>query len=303
MIIDKFKCNDGYEIHTTIWNKVDKPIGVIQLIHGMTSYGAQFDNFATKLNEAGYIAFADDHRSHGNTSGVDKLGVSKADNFNKCVSDEIEITDMLIDKYSLPVQIFAHSYGSFLAQRYIQLASDKISGIILSASAYMNNRLFMGKLITFFQRLFFGLEKPDNLLYKMTYLANDKPFADENMPNAWLSRDPKVVDEYNQDELCNYICSIGFYYSMMRALPLTYKTSNLEKIRKNLPIYIASGSQDPLGGMGERVKELKEMYENLSIENIKMDLFEGARHQLTNDPEKDTIIPQFIAFYNRNIGK
>ena len=35
----------------------------------------------------------------------------------------------------VPVVLFAHSMGSFMAQRYIQLYGDEIDGVVLSGSA------------------------------------------------------------------------------------------------------------------------------------------------------------------------
>ncbi|HHT82970.1 MAG: alpha/beta fold hydrolase [Christensenellales bacterium] len=297
-----FTSFDGYRLHCALWEQVKEPKGIIQLIHGMTSYGLRYDDFAKKLNQAGYIVFADDHRGHGLTAGKDKLGQVDKNNFFNCVKDQIGITKMLREKYGLPVQLFAHSYGSFLAQRYIQLAGEKISGVILSGSSYMGGKkLILGKIITSLQRLFFGDYKKDKLLYNMTYKANNKPFLSDNLDNAWLNRDLEKVKQYNSDPLCGYIVSIGFYYSMMRGLIECYKEENIAKIPKDLPILIMSGALDPLGGMGEKVKKLYEMYKSYEIKNLSLKIYDNVRHELTGDPEQDKIIADMLDFYNGNI--
>src|SRR5690554_3752508 len=135
-----FTSFDNTKLNCALWERVKEPKGVIQIIHGMNSHAKRYHDFAKKLNQNGYIVFADDHRGHGKTAGEDKLGQVGKDNFNNCVKDQIEFTKTLKQKYNLPVQLFAHSYGSFLAQRCIQLAGDLIDGVILSGSAYMGGK-------------------------------------------------------------------------------------------------------------------------------------------------------------------
>ncbi len=298
-----FTSFDNTKIHCTLWADVNNPKGVIQILHGMTSYGKRYNDFAMYLNDNGFIAFADDHRGHGNSSAPDKLGQVGKDNFLNCVKDQIEITKMLKDRYQLPIQLFAHSYGSFLAQRYIQLAGSLINGIILSGSAYMGKKkLLLGKVITSIQSLFFGDDKPNKFLYNLTYKSNNKPFLSENINNAWLNRDLSKVKDYNNDPECNYIVSIGFYYSMMRGMYQSYIKKNLNNIPKNLPIKILSGALDPLGGMGEKVKKLFDMYNSINIEDVSMKLYPQVRHELTGDPDKELILSDIVEFYNSNIN-
>ncbi|MFW5780553.1 MAG: alpha/beta fold hydrolase [Bacillota bacterium] len=296
-----FTSFDDTKLNCTLWDDVKEPKGVIQIIHGMNSYAAMYDDFAKILNNHNYIVFADDHRGHGMTAGKEKLGQVGKDNFMNCVKDQIEFTKMLKEKYNLPVQLFAHSYGSFLAQRYIQLAGNLISGVILSGSAYMGGkRLILGKIITAVQSLFFDINKKDKLLYKMTYKSNNKPFLSDNLDNAWINRNLEKVKQFNDDPLCGYIVSIGFYYSLMRGLIECYIKQNLEKIPLDLPIFIMSGALDPLGEMGKKVEQLYELYENIGIKNLAIKIYDNVRHELTGDPDQDKIISQMLDFYNKN---
>lgn len=293
---------DKKELNCTIWEDVKDAKGVIQVLHGMTSYGKRYQDFAKTLNANGYIVFADDHRGHGKSLVTSEFGQVGKQNFLNCVKDQIEITKMLKQKYQLPVQLFAHSYGSFLAQRYIQLSGNLINGIILSGSAYMGGKkLCLGKIITAIQSFFFGDYKPNKLLYNMTYKSNNKPFLSENLNNAWLNRDLEKVKQYNSDPQCNYIVSIGFYYSLMRGLADSYKKDNLNAIPKDLPIKIMSGALDPLGGMGKKVTELFELYKSLDIKTLSMNLYPDVRHELTGDPDKELIISDILDFYNSNL--
>jgi alpha-beta hydrolase superfamily lysophospholipase len=296
-----FKSYDGKELACFLWDDVKNPKGVIQIIHGMTSHMQRYTELGETLNSYGYIAYGDDHRPHGETAGLQNLGKAGKNNFEENVLDEIAITEMLKKRYNLPVQLFGHSYGSFLSQSYITKRPDLLDGLILSGSAFMGGpRLIFGKLLTGIQRLGIKMDEPNKMLFKMTFIANDKFFPSDKIANAWLNRDPEKVKLYNDDPYCNFFMTHGFYYSMMRGLQKAYKKPAMARIRKDLPIYIISGSKDPLGAMGEKVKKLYNAYLGLGL-NVKMKLYEDARHELTSDPEKDTIIREMVEFFDSNL--
>lgn len=296
-----FESYDGKRLACFLWDDVENPKGVIQLIHGLTSHTMRYEDFAKTLNENGYIVFGDDHRMNGQTAGLENLGRAGKNNFNENVLDEIAITKMLKEKYDLPIQLFAHSYGSFLAQRYIELGGNLIDGVLLSGSAYMGgNMLFLGKVLTFFQRLFLGTYNPGNMFYKMTFTSNDQYFLQDNIKNAWLNRDLEKVKIYNADPLCDFIMSNGFFYALMRGLADANKQKNLKKIRKDLPITIMSGELDPVGGMGKKVTALYELYKSLGL-HASMKIYKDVRHELTADFDEEVIVGEMIRFFNSNL--
>lgn len=296
-----FESYDGKRLACFLWDDVENPKGVIQLIHGLTSHTMRYEDFAKTLNENSYIVFGDDHRMNGQTAGLENLGRAGKNNFNENVLDEIAITKMLKEKYDLPIQLFAHSYGSFLAQRYIELGGNLIDGVLLSGSAYMGgNMLFLGKVLTFFQRLFLGTYNPGNMFYKMTFTSNDQYFLQDNIKNAWLNRDLEKVKIYNADPLCDFIMSNGFFYALMRGLADANKQKNLKKIRKDLPITIMSGELDPVGGMGKKVTALYELYKSLGL-HASMKIYKDVRHELTADFDEEVIVGEMIRFFNSNL--
>ena len=296
-----FKSFDGKALSCFLWVDVQNPIGIIQLVHGLTSHTRRYADFAEALNKSGFIVFGDDHRMNGATAGIENLGKAGYDNFNENVEDELEITRMLKERYSLPVQLFSHSYGSFLAQRYIEKEKSLINGVIMSGSAHMGGaRLLFGKAITFFQRLLFDVHAPGRMFYKITFSLNDKYFKDDKIKNAWISRDFKEVETFNGDPLCDFIMSHGFFYSLMRGLYDVYRRENLKSIRKDLPVLIMSGDKDPLGGMGEKVRKLNALYLELGL-NVSMKLYENVRHELTSDFESERIIGDITSFFKSNL--
>ncbi|MDE6189154.1 MAG: alpha/beta hydrolase, partial [Clostridia bacterium] len=130
---------DDYEVTLTIWEPEGEAKGIVQIFHGMVEHILRYDDFARYLNGKGYIVAGDDHRGHGRTAKQEFLGlVPFGHTYFDTIDDEITITAYLKEKYpNLPVFIFAHSYGSFLGQGYIQQNSKEIAGCILSGSAML----------------------------------------------------------------------------------------------------------------------------------------------------------------------
>ena len=61
-------------------------------------------------------------------------------------------------------------------------------------------------------------------------------------------------------------------------------------------MYIISGKEDPVGGMGEGVKRMYEKYKATGIENIKMELVDDARHELHNEAMRYEVFDRISEF-------
>jgi alpha-beta hydrolase superfamily lysophospholipase len=80
--------------------------------------------------------------------------------------------------------------------------------------------------------------------------------------------------------------SIAFYKNFFDGLSKIYDSQRLASIDKNLPIFIVSGDKDPVGKMGKAVSGLYNMYKNIGIKDVKIKLYENARHEIVNELNK-----------------
>lgn len=283
---------DDYRVVMSIWEPDQDPKGIVQIFHGMVEHIDRYDDFAKYLNSQGYVVAGDDHRGHGRTAGADFLGkVPFGHTYFDTIDDEKVITAYLKERYGdLPLFVFAHSYGSFLGQGYIEQNSENIDGCILSGSANMSGvEPKIGRFIANIQHKLYGKDKTAEFIKNMTFGAYEKPFKKEKRANAWLNRDASECEKYNADKYCNYTMSVGFYKNFFDGLCRIYKPERLAGIDKKLPIFIISGDKDPVGKMGKAVSKLYDMYTQLGIENVKIKLYEGARHEIVNELNKDEV--------------
>ena len=283
----------GYDNSTLVgyyWEDVSNPKGVVQIIHGMQEHAKRYDDFAKFLNSNGYIVFASDLRGHGETVGdVNKQGYSDGDIFEQIINDQITISNMLKEKYNLPLYVIGHSFGSFVSQMYISRCNvaDKV---ILSGSAYTKNIAFtFGNIVAHINSAFVGKDKTAKFLEKNSFGAYGKKFEDGN----WLTRNKEIFDEYKKDPYCGHPFPYSFYKSMFSGALKNYK--NLGNINKNMPILILSGDDDPVGNYGKLVVKLYNTYKKQGL-NVQYKLYNGARHEILNETNKQEVYQDIIDF-------
>ena len=67
-------------------------------------------------------------------------------------------------------------------------------------------------------------------------------------------------------------------------------------IRKDIPILIISGEDDPVGGYGKGIRKIHKLYKNAGIEDVRLKLFPGDRHELLNEIDKDAVMEEIGRF-------
>lgn len=287
-----YKAFDNKDINLAVWDKVENPKAVVQILHGMAEHMGRYDDFACFLNKSGYIVLGDDHRAHGLTD-IDNLGkTGEGDLFENTVKDEIGISKWAIEKYKLPLVTFGHSYGSFLMQRYLLENSTVMSGCILTGSAFMRGAAVkLGRALAT-SRSKKHIHDSGKLFAKMTFISYDKKFR-EGL-NAWLSRDIVQVGKYNTDNLCGFTCSNGFYKYFFNGLRTIYK-ADLTSMNKDLKLMIASGGKDYVGGCSKLTVSLFNRYKNAGL-NPQLKIYSDARHEILNETNNAEVYCDLLKF-------
>lgn len=301
----KFTAMDGVIINVHKWGLEEGQAikGVVQISHGMAEWAYRYDYFAKALNREGYIVYANDHRGHGLTApSMEDVGyISDNDGFFDKVEDMRELNQLIREEHpSLPVVLFGHSMGSFLSQRYIQLYGSDLVGVILSGSNGKQGPIInLGIALAYLEMKFKGRRHRSRLLDKLSFGSYNRAFPDNRTKFDWLSRDEKLVDRYIEDPYCGGIFTSSFFYDFLRGLKMITRRKNLEAVPKNLPIYIFSGSMDPVGGFGKGVEKLKEMYETHGLKEVSLVLYPEGRHEMLNEINRDEVIEDIVRWLDK----
>lgn len=134
---------------------------------------------------------------------------------------------------------------------------------------------------------------------KLSFGSYNRAFPDNRTKFDWLSRDEKQVDRYIEDPYCGGIFTSSFFYDFLRGLKMITRRKNLEAVPKNLPIYIFSGSMDPVGGFGKGVEKLKEMYETHGLKEVSLVLYPEGRHEMLNEINRDEVIEDIVRWLDK----
>lgn len=289
---------DGKIMHVSVWDEVENKLGGVVISHGMSEHTERYDDFAKFLNKEGYVVLAEDHRGHKyNNAGA--KGVVDGDSFNQTIEDIKTVVEYTKATYGVDVVLLGHSYGSFLSQRFLELYSDKVRACVLSGTAYMRGPLVgIGRVIANIQKVLCGAYKTGYLIDKMSFGAYNKPFEEQGQQFAWLSRDKEQVAKYEADEYCGYPLSIGFYASFFDAIMSMYD-EDAKNIRKDIPIFIAVGSDDPVSNKAVLANKLYNFYTQLGIDGTEIKIYEGARHEILNETNRAEVYADMLAFIEK----
>lgn len=280
-LIREFK--DAHGIENTFYEwPVSQPKGVALIQHGLGDHARRYDHLALALNRAGYSVYADDHRGHGITgrkmvaSGVTKrLGNLGPGGMNAVFKNTIALRDLVAAETSnLPIVLIGHSWGSMIAQRILDFSAEKFDAVVLTGSTL----LLPGILPTG------GFNK------KFARAAAQNGQASSGWD--WLSRDPQVgIDMKNDPASFPETATEVFGFANALRLLGMPKRGILEE----LPIRLIAGSADPLGGERGNLL-LAKAYLRAGARAVSTVIYDGARHEVFNETNKDEIIADLIVW-------
>jgi len=285
-----------YHLHLHSWIPADTK-AVMILVHGMAEHGARYEKFAKQLNAEGVAVYAPDLRGHGQTAKtVADLGYKEdGDFFGKTIGDLRTLHDRLIEKYpNKPIFIFGHSMGSFLSRAYSSVHGEELSALIISGTG--GDPGFLGQVGHFIAKLIsiFGKKKESPFLKKMSFGKFNDEFQPARTDFDWLSRDENEVDKYINDPYCGTTFTSGFWVHFLKGLKYINSVQAYNTTPNDLPIYIFSGSKDPVGDGGKGVKEVYDRYIAEGAENIAMKLYPDGRHEMLNETNQERVKQELL---------
>jgi alpha-beta hydrolase superfamily lysophospholipase len=232
------------------------------------------------LVSVGLTVYGNDHRGHGRTArDVADFGDFGEGGFDLLVEDMVRLSHMAREENpNLPFILFGHSMGSFAAQQYVLDHSREIDALILSGSGALDG----------LARLATSAPEGSNVLN-----ANFEP---ARTPFDWLSRDTAVVDAFISDPLCFAELQASSFASFLGAASKLSDPQRLRNIRDDLPIYLFSGSEDPVGQQLEGVELLIHRYEKAGLYDISHDFYLGGRHEMLNEINREEVRERLLAW-------
>src|SRR6266446_1707495 len=279
----QFKSDDGLSIACVKWGNHRGVRGVVQIAHGLGEYIGRYGELADILVRDGFVVYGNDHRGHGLTA---KLSGSFGDfgpgGFDQLVEDMVSLRVIAKNEHpAKPYILLGHSIGSFAAQQFVLDHSHSIDGLALSGSGALDG----------LARVAQSVAAGEDLMKLM-----NAGFEPARTSSDWLSRDNAEVDAFVNDPLCFPSLKPESMQSFLYAFPRLADLREIRKIRDNLPVYILSGGDDPVGQRLEGVRVLIDRYRSAGLTSIAQDFYSGGRHEMLHEMNRRDVITNLLVW-------
>lgn len=293
------------KIHARMCVPDAEPRAIVQIIHGIAEYIDRYDEFMSFLADNGIIAVGTDHLGHGKSiESEEQTGFFAYDNgWDYVVRDEEVLRLAMHENYpELPIIVFGHSMGSFMARTLLIRYPDAFNAAIISGTgnqgaALVNGGLFMGNLVTGLK----GAHHYSKFLNNLAFGSYNKIYDNPKTEYDWLSRDEANVQKYIDDPLCGFIPSCSLFRDMMTGVKFITNKKNLTAMNKNMPVYFMSGDMDPVGECGKGVQKAYNNFLEASMKDVSIKLYPGGRHEMLNEINKDEVYTDILAWLGSKI--
>jgi len=273
------------------------PKGIVHICHGMAEHIGRYNWLIKKLNDDGYHVISIDHRGHGNRIGDNPKGFfDEQDGWNMVVEDLSVLIEMSKQDYpDLKQFLIAHSMGSWIALSALQ-NNIAIDGLILSGSSKPARlMIIIQKILIKIQILLFGKKSVSIFLDNITLGSYNNFFKPNRTKKDWISSDNDNVDNYVDDDLCGFPVTNGLWHDLANGILKVFNINNYSSSENSIPIFIISGSKDPVGENGKGVMRLYKFLSNI-FTSVSIKIIDEARHEVFSETTKENSYNMLIKF-------
>ncbi len=284
----------------------EKPIAMLEISHGMAEHIERYLPFMEYLAEQGILVFGHNHIGHGGSVASEKdLGYMPwKDGVDTLVSDVLADGKRMKASYpQLPLFLLGHSMGSFVARLAAACDTDgQYDAFVVMGTGAKNPAANLGLGLLHLSSAILGERHISKLLYALIFGSYNKR-CEKRTEFDWLSRDPNQVDRYIADPLSGFSFTVSALGVLTRLNKAANSAETFASTRSTMPILMVSGAEDPVGGYAEGVKTVYEAYHAAGCRNITLQLYNGGRHEILNETNKDEVFADIAAWLNKQIRR
>jgi alpha-beta hydrolase superfamily lysophospholipase len=301
-----FPSSDGKTtVHAVRWMPDSGEFGaILQITHGMVEYIERYTGFAEFLTGHGYLVVGHDHIGHGQsvTSEEEWGYFGRPDPSGLLVADMHTLRTTIQKEYpQKPYFMLGHSMGSYLLRTYLGIHSEGVRGAVIMGTGFVpRNTTNLGKFVCSFLSVFHGWH------YRSKFVADasfGKPYKKYDLTgketsNSWLTKDEAIVTKYYADPKCTFIFTLNGYMGLYEAVSCACDQENVNRYPKELPVFIVSGADDPVGDLGTGVKKVYDMFQTAGMEDVTYQLYDTDRHEILNELDRERVYNDVLAWMN-----
>lgn len=289
--------SDGmHTLKGVIYLPTGTPQGIFHLVHGMTEYIGRYDALLSLIASAGFVACGFDNLGHGKTAQKDELGFIAEKDGYKYLCDDVMVFGNAVkaDFPDIPYYLMGHSMGSFIVRLTAEKYKNDIDRLIICGTGGPNPAAGAGLLICDLMRVFKGAHGYSKFIENVAFGSYNKRFKGGGK-YEWLTKDEAIKTAYAADPLCTYHFTISALKDLVKLNALCNKNSWFKNMKKDLPILLISGEEDPVGDYGKGVTAVYKKLKNNGC-NVTMRLYKDCRHEIHNDTCREESAQDILKF-------
>ncbi|HSV38076.1 MAG TPA: lysophospholipase [Nocardioidaceae bacterium] len=252
----------------------ERPKAVIVFAHGVSEHTGRYEYVGERLVAGGYALYAIDHHGHGKSAGTP----GNVDRFSYVIEDLHTLRLMAVDAHpGVAVFVMGHSMGGLVALDYLTTKSQAgVAGLVLTGAAVDPT---------------VGSKLERMLAPLISRLAPNLALVDIGSND--ISRDPDIVTTYQNDPLV--------YNGKIRARTGAEALAAVGRVTTRmgsltLPALVMHGTDDKIvSPSGSNL-----VYESIRSKDKTLKLYDGLYHEILNEPEKDTVIDEILAWLDKH---
>jgi alpha-beta hydrolase superfamily lysophospholipase len=286
-----FSCRsaDGRQLAGYRWAPQDDQTtaGVVVLVHGMGEHIRRYDHVADALTSQGFVVYGHDHRGHGaSLAATDEPGHLGRNGWRALVDDlNLVVAEARSDHPGLSVVMVAHSMGSFAAQQFLLDHASSVDAVALIGTAAVDL-----------------LEPALDLSGDLELSAFNAAFCPARTDFDWLSRDESIVDAYIADPLCGFGIDSASLKDMFAGARRLADPAQVARIPRDLPLYVAVGSKDPVNAGLSLLWALVDRYRAAGLDDVTVRVYDEGRHEILNEINRAVVIEDLVRWLRRCVS-
>ncbi|HIW86391.1 MAG TPA: alpha/beta hydrolase [Candidatus Eubacterium faecipullorum] len=294
-----FKSATGVcEIHGRQFLPQTQAKAAVAIHHGMAEHMERYADFITYLTSNGVTVFMHDMANHGSSNqNRAELGFfGKKDGWLGLIKDYKTVFECMRKAYPAVKHIaFGHSMGSFVVRCFDARYPELSSASVYMGTGGTNDAAGIGIKVADLIAHTKGAHHRSELMDKLAFGKYNVKF-EKRTSYDWLTRDQAIVDQYIADPLCGYLFTIKGMADLLHLNTAANSDEWYEKVRKDLPILLISGAEDPVG---EYAKGIDEVYNKLLQSGhtaVEEKLYPECRHEVLNELNKEEVYEDIYSF-------
>ncbi|HAE86181.1 MAG TPA: lysophospholipase [Anaerolineaceae bacterium] len=264
--------NDGLALYARSWGDPQASRAAVVLVHGLGEHCNRYGHVAQALVSEGLYVLGFDQRGHGRSPGKQGWIPSYEQPLDDIV---VALYRAQTDAPALPLFLYGHSLGGLEVLHYGLARKPKLQGVIATSPALMVSTSALNRLMATL----------------MKHLAPNMIVAN-GLDTSALSRDPQVVQAYQQDPLVHDKVSVrlGSYMMDMGSYVITHAEE------WKLPLYLAHGTADRICHF-----EGSAQFAARGGEMVTLRPWEGLYHETHNELNKEGVIQTMLDWINAQL--